>query len=292
MTVKCIIGRRNYDSRRNDIYLAWGGNSLQRLKSFFQPKVLRLLALGLILIASLLLLIQDNYGNQRLAALVKMSGDPDAKSVEVEVLATYPQDPVKLVTVHASKLMISRIAKYESDQEFLVVIHERDDYFFERIYPLATPASASLQGPNFGAGRQFRFAVGSKPELVAMIGLDRFGYQLDQPLWAKLKMPGTDMVYSQTGTLDAAKDILDGESDAFPPDVYYLDNQDRIVGLRQITGRIITFPEFMRLAAMWLYAAALLAGLGSVISYKWSAISRAGRRIWDHVSMRGRKASS
>lgn len=251
-----------------------------------------MLALGLVLIASLFLLIQDNYGSQRLAALVKMSGDPDAKSVEVEVLATYPQDPVKLVTVKASRLLINSIAKFESDQEFLVVIHERDDYFFERIYPLAVPDSASLQGPNFSAGRQFRFSVGIKPDLVAMIGLDRFGYQLGQPLWAKLKMPGTDMVYSQTGTLDAAKDILDGESDAFSPDVYYLDNQDRIVGLRQVTGRIITFPEFLRQAAVWLYGAALLAGLGSMISYKWPAISRAGRRIWDHVSMRGRKASN
>lgn len=265
---------------------------MHKIRAFFQPKVLRLIALGLTLLSCLLLLIQANYGSQRLVALGHLSGNGASKSIEVEILAAHPAESAKRITVDASRLLIRSIGKYDSDTEFLVVVNERKQKFFERIYVLTKPEGGHLQGPRFDSGKQLVFAVGTKPELVAMVGLDRFGYNLSQPIWVKQKMPEADMVFCQTGTLDGVKEIMDGNSQDFSPDVFYLDSQDRVVGIRKISGRIVTFPEFMRLAAICLFCAAFLAAAGSLIAYKWSTLAKAGSRIWDQVSMRGRKSSN
>lgn len=266
---------------------------MQRIKVLLQPKILRLLALGMVLVASLLLLIQYNYGAQYLVAMGRISTDPKTRSADVEVLATFPANGPKSIEVSASKLLLGNIEKRGPEKEVLAVIYQRGDkLFFERIYTLTEPEGIGLHGPNFGPEKQLTLAVGRKPELVAMIGLDRYGYDLAQPIWAKQKMPGADLVYQQTGIMDAARDILDGTNIDFVPDVFVLDSQTRIVGLRRIDGRLVTFPEFLRIAAVVLYCLAVLAGLGSLLIYKRSAIANAGKRIWDHVSIRGRRAST
>lgn len=266
-------------------------NRLTRIRIFFQPKILRLLALGLVLCASLLLLIQENYGTQFLVALGPIRCSPDENIAEVDVLAAIPRETPGKIRVSASKLLLRRLEKYAPETEFFAVIQQRGErLIFERIYALATAEAPALQGPRWVPERELTLAVGTKPELVAMVGLDMFGYQLSQPVWAKRKLPGADMVYYQAGSFPV-KEILDGIEKNFIPDMYILDGQNRIVGVRKWAGRLLTLPEFLRQAALSLYGAAVLAGLGSLLAYKWPVLVSTGRRIWDQVSMRGRKAS-
>jgi len=266
--------------------------SLQRLKFLLQPKILRLLALGLVLLGSVLLLIQDNYGTHYSVVYGSISVDREDKAAFITVRAANSIEHGN-ITVHASRLLLRSIEKAGDGAEFLAVVHQgKDKLFCERIYVLAAPETPGLTGPRNDSGKRMTLVVGTRPELVAMVGLDKFGYQLDQPVWAKRKMPGAVMAYAQNGTLDAVKAIMDGENQDFSPNVYLLDAQERIVGIRKTGRSLLTMHKFLRLSAVILYAAAVAAGLGSLIAYKWSAIVRAGRRIWDHVSIRRRKVSS
>lgn len=259
---------------------------MQQNKAYL-PKIMRMLALGLILLGSLLLLFQDHYGDTELVAVGGIR--PGAgNTVQLEILASYPGNGPGTVTVHLSELLRKSILKQGKDAEFLAVINRRGkNRVFERIFVLS-PEEA-LQGTT--AVKSLTLAVGTRPELVEMVGLDRFGYELAQPVWAKQKMPAANIVYYQAGTFDAVKEILDGGGD-YSPNLYLLDAKSRIVGIRKTGGRLLTFPEFLRWASLVFYCLALVSAAGALIVYKWTALARAGRRIWDQVSKRGRRASN
>jgi hypothetical protein len=264
---------------------------LQKLKYFLQPKTLRLLALGMILIASLFLLIQDNYGTEYMVALGPISGNQEEKSAEIKILVSNVLAPSRL-DVSASWILHWQLKNFNVDTEFLAVVHSQGEKLvFERIYVLVPPEALELQGPRWEAGMRLGMAVGTKPELVEMIGLDRFGYRLTQPAWAKQKLPGADIVYYQQGREAAVKNVLDGDS-SYVPDLFLIDAQRRVMGMRQISGRLLTLPEILRQAALWLYILAVILGLSSFTVYKLPSLKSAGSRIWDQVSMRWRKPSS
>lgn len=255
---------------------------------FFQTKVLRMLALGLILLASLLLLLQNYYGDTEMVAMGRILAAGE-KSVQLEVAASYPGNGPSAVTVNLSRLLRKSILKRDEDAEFLAVINRRGEKLvFERIFLLTAPEKA-LQEPT--AVKSLTLAAGTRPELIEMVGLDRFGYQLAQPLWAKQKMPAANMVYYQAGTFDGVKEILDGGGD-YSPNLYLLDAKSRIVGIRKTESRLLTFPEFLRWASLAFYCLALVSAAGAIIAYKWTALASFGRRIWDQVSRRGRRASN
>lgn len=259
------------------------------LTKAIHTKFLRMLALGLILLASLLLLLQSYYGNTELVAVGRIRA-AEEKTVQLEISASIPGNGPSTVTVNLSRLLRKSILKRGEDAEFLAVINRRGEKLvFERIVLLTGPEDHALQGAT--SAKSQTLAVGTKPELVEMVGLDRFGYKLAQPLWAKQKMPEANMVYYQAGTFDAVKEILAGGGD-YSPDLYILDANSRIVGIRKTGGRLLTFPEFLRWAALVFYGLALVSAVGAFISYKWTALARAGRRIWDQVSRRGRKATN
>lgn len=260
------------------------------MKLFLQPKVLRLLALGLILLASLLLLVQSQFGTTYAVVMGTITRAEEGKAI-VNVIAAEPRTGQAELAVSASKLLLGSIEK-AGEAEFLAVVNQRgSSLVFERIFLLSAPTGPGLQGPRSGTG-ELGLAVGAKPELVEMIGLDKYGYELSPPAWAKERLPGADKVYYQRGSMDAAKAVLDGLDPVVSPDVYVLDSQGRIAGMRNLGRRLLPLPEVMRRTALSLYGAALLAGLGSLLAYKWPQLAKAGRRIWDQVSMRGRKASS
>lgn len=269
----------------------WGGISLQRIKVMLQPKALRLLALGLILFASLLLLLQSLYGTLYLVAVGQISRNSEGAGAVMEVMASHPIGHQGELAVSASGLLVRSIEAAGEDAEFLAVIHRRGERLvFERIFLVQAPTRQELQGTR--KSKVLGLALGTKPELVEMVGLDRFGYALSQPAWAKEKLPGADIVYHQQGNSDAIKEILDGGNQEFVPNLFLVDEQGTVVGMRSLGRRLLPLPELLRRTALVLYALALMAGLGSLASYKWTALSSAGKRIWDQVSRRGRKASN
>lgn len=263
---------------------------MQKIKALFQPKALRLLALGLILFASLLLLVQSRYGSLHLVAAGRISRNSSGAGAVMEVAACHPATDRAELAVAASNLLLRSIDAAGEDAEFMAVIHQRgEDLVFERIFLLHAPAQRELRGAS--RAKILGLALGAKPELVEMVGLDRFGYALSQTAWAKEKLPGADTVYHQRGNSERIKEILDGNGD-FPANLFLVDEKGTVVGMRRLGRRLLTLPELLRRTALVLYGLALLAGLGSLVSYKWSALTRAGKRIWDQVSRRGRKASS
>lgn len=264
---------------------------MQRIKVLLQPKILHLLALGLILIASLLLLIQSRYGSFHVVTVGNITRDPHGKGALIKVTAAHPANTQAELAVSASGLLLWGIERAGEDAEFLAVIHQRGEQLvFERLLLLGAPEDKNLRGT--GKSRIRGLAVGSQPELVAMVGLDRFGYQLSLPFWAKEKMAAASTVYHQLGNPDDIKEILDGTKQDYVPDVYLLDNEDTVLGMRSLGQRLLPLPELLRWIALGLYCVAVLAVLGALLSYKWSALVSAGKRIWDQVSKRGRKASS
>lgn len=265
---------------------------LQMLKAFFQPKVLRLLALGLTLLASLLLLLQYNYGSHYLVTMGTISWDGESKVAEIDALASHPIQAQRVITVSASKILLRSLEKAGPDAEFVVVLHQRGEKLvFERIHLLTPPEAEKIQGPNWRRGRHYSLVVGTQPELVEMVGLDKYGYRLKLPNWVQRKIPDANLVYYQEGMLDEAKAVLDGESD-YQPDIFILNDKLEMVGMRTTAGKFWTLPEVLRLATLCLYGAAIVSGLASLLVYKWSALCNAGKRIWDQVSMRVRKASN
>lgn len=262
---------------------------MHNIIAFFQPKALRMLALGLILLASLLLLLQNYYGSLELVAAGRISSSGE-KTVQLKIAASVPGNGQSSVTVNVSRLLRKKLLGQDDNAEFLAVINRRGEKLvFERIYILAAPDNEDLKG--VAAANPGTFAVGTKPELVKMIGLDRYGYRLVQPVWAKQKMPGANLVYYQAGTFDTVKEILDGGG-AYSPDLYLMDGDSLLVGIRRIGDSFLTFPEFLRRTALTLYVLAVLSAVGAVISWKWTTLANSGRRIWDQVSKRGRKASN
>ena len=265
---------------------------MQKLKFLLKPKILRLLALGFILLASLFLLIQDNYGSNYMVALGPISRDKAESRADVDVLVANSGAPsLSRLEVTGPWLLLRQLEQFSVDTEFLAVIHQRGQKLvFERIYVLSSPQSQELQGPTLSGelNLDLDLAVGVKPQLVEMVGLNRFGYQLTQPVWAKQNLPGADMVYYQQGN-EAVKQILDGENMSFVPEIFILDDQGRVLGLRHISGRLLTVPEFLRLGAGWLYGLGLALGLASFLIYKSPLFISAGKRIWDQVSMRWRR---
>lgn len=263
---------------------------MQKLKSILQPKLLRLLALSLVLFASLLLLVQD-YGSHYMVTLGPISWDRESNSAEVHFYAANPSEPRRRIQVQGSWLMLRQIERVQ-DGDFLAVIKQRgENLFFERIYILSTPEVPGLQGPRLETGMRLDLAVGRKPVLVEMIGLDKFGYQLSLPTWAKKIMPDADKVYYQPGSFDTVKSVLE-QDDSYVPDIYILDSQGRVAGVRSIAGSLITFPAFLRGTALVLYILALISGVASMLIYKQDHLLSLGRRIWDQVSIRGRNAAN
>ena len=261
---------------------------MHNIIAFFQPKALRMLALALVLLASLLLLLQNYYGSTELVAAGRISAAGE-KTVRLEIAASVPLNERSIVTVNVSKQLRKKLLGQGDNAEFLAVINRRGEKLvFERIYMLSVPEDEDLKGVAADPGP---LAVGWKPELVEMKGLDRYGYRLAQPVWAKQKMPGANLVYYQAGTFDAVKEILDGGG-TYCPDLYLMDATSQLVGIRQIGGSLLTFPEFLRRTALAFYVLAVLSAVGAVVSWKWTALANAGRRIWDQVSRRGRKASN
>lgn len=264
---------------------------MQIIKVLFQAKVLRWLALGLVLFASLLLLIPSRYGSLHLVAVGTISRDPSGGGAIIDIMAAQAKDSQAEIAVSASSLLLRNIEQAGEDAQFLAVVNQRGEKLvFERIFLLTAPEDLELQGEP--ESKNLGLAVGSKPELVEMVGLDRFGYKLAQPIWAKEKMPGCDKVYHQQGNPDLIKDILDGNNGDFVPNLFLLDGEHTVVGLRRLGQRLLPLPELMRRAAIWLYGLSLVAALGSLLSYKWSILVSAGKRIWDHVSKWGRRAAN
>lgn len=254
-------------------------------KKLFSAKILRMLALGLILLGSLLLLLQNYYGSTETVAVGKIRPG-DGKTVEMEVIASVPGNKAS-ITVKLSQLLRKSLHA-KGDAEFLAVINRRgENLFFERVFLLSAPEDESLQD-NATASPE-TIAVGSRPELVEMIGLDIFGYQLRQPVWAKEKMPQANKVYCREG-IPGAKEYLAGGGGEY--NLYLLNAEEEIVGLRKTGSRLLTFPEFMRWGAAVCYGLAVLSGAGALLASKWSAVARWGRRIWDQVSRRGARASN
>lgn len=260
-----------------------------RLKKLFQPRSLRLLALGFILFGSLLLLWQSYYGETVLVAQGKVRWAPD-QTVLFAINSSVPGGGPEAVSVTLTPLLRISIQKWGEEAEFLAVINRLGDkLIFERLILLEEPAEAQLRGPNSGGA--VTLAVGTKPELVQMVGLDRYGYRLVQPAWARKKMPGADRVYYQAGTFEPVKKILEGGG-SFQPNLYILDEKSRVVGIRRLGASLATFPQFLRWAALVFYSLAPVSLLGAFIFNRRRELAKLGRRIWDQVSRRGRKASN
>lgn len=252
-------------------------------------KLLRLLTLGLILLGSLLLLLQSYYGETEIIALGKVrigAGD----TVQFDLLAPYPAEQATACAVTLAKPLRNYLLKQGKDTEFLAVLNRwRGKLVFERIHLLTEPTAPDLQGPkNF---QNMTLAIGTKPELVEMVGLDRFGYRLVQPAWARKKAPAADMVYYQAGAFAAVQGVLAGEEE-FKPDLYILDGSGRIVGIRKIGKSLLTLPQFIRWLACVSFAFAPVAAGAAYCLSKRSALKSWGSRIWDHVSKRGARAAS
>ncbi|HBI57340.1 MAG TPA: hypothetical protein DDY38_10980, partial [Firmicutes bacterium] len=109
-------------------------------------KFLRMLALGLILLASLLLLLQNYYGNTELVAVGRIRA-AEEKTVQLEISASIPGNGPSTVTVNLSRLLRKSILKRGEDAEFLAVINRRGEKLvFERIVLLTGPEDQALQG--------------------------------------------------------------------------------------------------------------------------------------------------
>lgn len=258
-------------------------------KKLFSPKYMRLLALGLILLGSLLFLLQSQYGSTELVAFGQVR--PGAgKTVQFDVIASVPGDGPDVYQVSLSDTLRKALRRQGEDAEFLVVLNRRGKkMFFERIYVLSQPAEEALQGPKDYA--DLSLAAGVRPELVEMIGLDRYGYQLVPPIWARQKMPEAGKVYYQEGTFEAVKKILDGGGE-FTPNLYILDAKSRIVGVRRTGPRLLTFSETLRLGALVSYLLALVVPGVAVIARGRGKLASWGKRIWDQVSRRRRKSTN
>jgi len=257
---------------------------LQRFKVLLRPKYMRMLALGFVLLASLLFWVQSRYGPVHNVVVGNIRRGEQAGIAVVDVMAAWQAGP-KEVEVKASGLLLGSIDRAGENACFLAVIVRRgDELVFERLRLVASPPAADLPGPRHMSGI-LRLVVGKRPELVEMIGLDRYGYRVVPPAWAKEKMPGADMVYQQQGTWDAAKDVLDGNRD-YSPDLYVLDSKERVVGMGTLGRSLLTLPEFLRRCALGFAAAAVLAAAASQIIHNRAALARLGRRIRDQVSMR------
>lgn len=258
-----------------------------QFKQLFAPKILRLLALGFIFLASVFLLLQSYYGQTTMVAVGKVRF-AEGKSVYMEVVASFPGKPPQTITVTLSRMLLQSILKKE-DAEFLAVINQRrDKLYFERIYELELPEEVALHGPEASGWQSI--AIGTNPELIEMVGLDSYGYQLKQPVWGQHFAPQANKFYYQRGTFDRIETILDGDSD-FEPNLYILDSKARAIGLRRIGRSFLTLPQFFRiLSAVFFGLGLLLAGVVFFL-YKRTSLASLGRRIWDQVSKRGRKAS-
>lgn len=257
------------------------------LKKLFSAKILRMLALGLILLGSLILLLQNYYGSTELVAMGKIRPG-DGKTVVMDVVASVP-GKANTITVKLSSLLRKKILAQGEDAEFLAVVNRRgENLFFERIYLLTAPEEISLQ--DHAIPKAQTLAVGRRPELVEMIGLDIFGYLLQQPVWAKEKMPQANKVYCQEGIFTGVKEILEGGGSIY--DLYLLDAETKVVALRKTGSPFLTFPEFLRYAAVVCYGLAVLAVAGALLAGNWPALAKWGRRIWDQVSRRGARSSS
>lgn len=273
----------------------WNINSLKpgsvkflQLKQLFAPKILRLLALGFIFLASVFLLLQSLYGQTTMVAVGKVRF-AEGKTVHMEIAAASPSRPAETITVTLSRMLIQSILKNENT-EFLAVINQRGQkFYFERIYELELPEEAVLQGPETSSWQSI--AIGSDPELIEMIGLDRWGYQLKQPTWAQRFAPEARKFYYQRGTFDPVKTIIDGDGD-YTPNLYILDSRSRVIGLRRIGRSHLTLPQFFRLLSLGFFGLGLLLAGTAFILYKRTSFANLGSRIWDQVSRRGRKVST
>lgn len=259
------------------------------LQKIFLPKSLRMLALGLVLLGSLLLLLQNYYGSTELVAMGKIFPGEE-KTAQMEIVASVPGNKADTVTVKLSKLLRKSILAQGEDAEYMAVINQRgENLIFERVFLLTAPKEEDLQDQT--AAKAQTLAVGLRPELVEMVGLDLFGYQLHQPVWAKEKMPQANKIYFQKGIFQGVKEILDGGG-SFSPDLYLLDAEARVIGIRKTGSRLLTFPELLRWGAVVCYGLAVLSGVGALLACKWSGLVKWGRRIWDQVSKRGARSSS
>lgn len=280
-----LQGKRLPKEKETSIVLAGRVKAL-RLKKLFNLKILRLLALGFIFLASILLLLQGYYGKTELVAVGKIRF-AEGKTVFMDVIASSPGMRSETVTVHLSRMLAQSILR-DGETEFLAVLNRRGNgLYFERLFELEAPEDSKLLGPQTPGWQTL--AIGTKPELVAMVGLDRYGYQLKQPAWAKRLIPEADRLYYQRGTFDSVKAVLDG--DEYQPNLFILDGNSRVVGLRKIGRAHLTLPRFFRLAAAALFCLGFLLGAVILVLYKRTILVSFGRRIWDHVSRRGRKAS-
>ncbi|MTI96855.1 MAG: hypothetical protein FH749_15505 [Firmicutes bacterium] len=242
-------------------------------KALLQIKFLRWVTLGLLLFASIGLLVEANYGQR--TEIIAGYLDAEDENVVISVVAG---DSRNQITVPAGSL-IRRQFEEQTEQMYLTVLRiAGNKVFFDRIQSL-DPADI-----NTGLGDNLsQVAVGVRPVLTEMIGLEQYIYGLRVPIWAR--DIAADRVSYHQDMNPEVKEFLDGEL-AVEGDVFLLDSQGRIGSVALLGEEFLTLPGFLRKTVRVLLYAAALGAFFTVLAYLWPSLAKKGRAIRDQVSNR------
>ncbi len=229
------------------------------------PKTLRLLCIVMLLLGTLLLFLQDNYGHSRLVVLGRAAWDRSENVLIVNTYISWPSVEEKRLELSASRSVMRQFNDFPVDTEFLMVIRSSGgNQVIERIFALELPEHSTLSGPRWEIEPRMSIAVGSNPQLMEMIGLDTYVYQVRQPVWAREQVPGNDQVMFHETNPRVIKSMLDGNISVFDPDIWLMDTGGRVTHVRKIGATLFTWPELIRSVSRWCYG---LAGFFAISAF-------------------------
>lgn len=259
------------------------------VKIILLPKTLRIICLALVLLASLLCLLQDNFNQPRLIVLGRVAWDQSENVAVVNSYITWPRSKATSLEIPDNRVVLSQFNHYPNDTEFLMVLRRSGDKLsFDRIYALEQPDNSALEGPRWEVEPRLDIVVGTSPKLVEMIGLDRYIYRLRQPLWAREQLVNIDRVEYQDGKPRPLKWILDDETNMFHPNVWLLDAGGRVTHVRRIGDSLLTWPGLVRKLALWGFGLAAAVALLAVILHFWPHLAKAARAAARRLHRPGR----
>lgn len=255
------------------------------------PKTLRMTCLVLLLLASLLLLVQDNYNRPRLIVLGRAAWDQSANVAVINSYISWPGGQGARLEVPGDRYVLSQFNDFPNDTEFLMVLRQSGDKLsFDRIFALEVPEHSTLEGPRWEIEPRLDIVMGTAPQLVEMVGLDRFIYQLRQPLWVREQLVDIDRVEYQEGRPRAIKEMLDGDISIFNPDVWLVDAGGRVTHVRRVGEELFTWPGLVRSIARWGYYLAAATALLAILTCFRAEIVWVGRAAARRVRAKAKTA--
>ncbi len=232
------------------------------------PKTLRMLCMIMLLVGTLLIFVQDNYGHSRVVVLGRAAWDRSENVLVVNAYISWPSMQERRLELPSSRPILSQFDDFPTDTEFLIVLRRSGtQQVIERIFALEQPVHNTLSGPRWEIEPRMGIIVGSNPQLVEIIGLDRYIYQVRQPVWAREHISGNNLVLFQEDQPRVIKSMLDGNTKVFDPDIWLLDAGGRVTHVRRIGTVLFTWSGLALSLAFWSYGLACLLALLAVIMH-------------------------